>query len=524
MKERLADDWLSRINERGYDVAFCQVLLSGGKRVLRAGHSPVEHGKDVIATSADQSSVWAYQLKTGDITLKDVQKLQGQLSMLVETRPMFPGLAPNFNYHPVLVTTGEFNEPAMSLIKELNESWRARNLSALEVINGRSLLADFLELSHDFWPIAAPDVRTLRSLYLVDGNGDFDPKGFGELMMRLMQDPIATKNVGRQAAAANLFASYLLGPFYENADHWSIFSGWTITAAAIAWAGESGKSDRSDWHKPFLLAREAAENALSALAKEAADENSFRAGAMEFDDYTRVRNTTVMAAVAGAELIAGLRDEKHSAPAVVARIKSFSGRGRFLYWGEGAMSQHLVLFWLLKREGEGAAALSFLLEIIRLVVNRQQRNSTDPLPNPYLSPDECLTEMFSEIHERLMKDAVESGNLYPLIMLCARHNLRDELEALWPKITNVSMSWLFVENPVDVLQWNSDGGTEHTQQFGEQSWVDLLAAANSENPDRLPHILWTDYSFAVMFILVFRHRMLASLIKRLDDVLVVSAK
>jgi len=238
MKERLADDWLTRINERGYDVAFCQVLLSKGKRVLRAGHSPVEHGKDVIATSADLSDVWAYQLKTGDITLKDVQKLQGQMGMLVETRPMFPGLPPIFSYHPVLVTTGEFNEPAMSLIKELNESWRVRNLPALEVINGRALLADLLELSHDFWPVATPDVRTLRSLYLVEGKGDFDPKGFGELMMRLMQSSVAAKNVSRQAAAANLFASYLLGPFYENTDHWSVFRGWTICAAAIAWAGE----------------------------------------------------------------------------------------------------------------------------------------------------------------------------------------------------------------------------------------------------------------------------------------------
>ena len=114
MNERLADDWLTRINERGYDVAFCQILLSKQKRVLRAGHSPVEHGKDVIATAADQSDVWAYQLKTGDITLKDVQNLQGQLSMLVETRPMFPGLSRAFVYHPVFVTTGEFNEPAMS--------------------------------------------------------------------------------------------------------------------------------------------------------------------------------------------------------------------------------------------------------------------------------------------------------------------------------------------------------------------------------------------------------------------------
>src|SRR3954471_453432 len=72
MRERLVEDWLIRINERGYDVAFCQILLLQGRHVLRAGHSPIEHGKDVLAASVDRKKVWGYQLKTGNVSQADV--------------------------------------------------------------------------------------------------------------------------------------------------------------------------------------------------------------------------------------------------------------------------------------------------------------------------------------------------------------------------------------------------------------------------------------------------------------------
>ena len=53
MKERLVEDWLSRINERGYEVPFSQGLISTGHRVLRCGHSPTEHGKDILSVMPD---------------------------------------------------------------------------------------------------------------------------------------------------------------------------------------------------------------------------------------------------------------------------------------------------------------------------------------------------------------------------------------------------------------------------------------------------------------------------------------
>src|SRR6478672_4544288 len=131
MKERLVEDWLSRINERGYEVPFSQALISAGHRLLRSGHSPTEHGKDILSVMPD-GTVAAYQLKTGDLGQKEITNYLAQIQMLVEARPIFPGLIEPFDYRPFLVTTGEFKEPAVSLVKELNASWRSRNLQELE--------------------------------------------------------------------------------------------------------------------------------------------------------------------------------------------------------------------------------------------------------------------------------------------------------------------------------------------------------------------------------------------------------
>ncbi len=50
MKERLVADWLTKAGERGgIDVAFCQVLLAQGCRILKFGHGPTEAGKDILA-------------------------------------------------------------------------------------------------------------------------------------------------------------------------------------------------------------------------------------------------------------------------------------------------------------------------------------------------------------------------------------------------------------------------------------------------------------------------------------------
>ena len=67
MQERLVADWLTKAGERGgLDVALCQILLARGCKILRAGHSPTEAGKDIIAITPKRE-LQAYQVKSGNI-------------------------------------------------------------------------------------------------------------------------------------------------------------------------------------------------------------------------------------------------------------------------------------------------------------------------------------------------------------------------------------------------------------------------------------------------------------------------
>jgi hypothetical protein len=111
MRDRLVDDWLSRINERGYQAAFGQILLAQGFEVLRIGHSPYEHGKDVLAI-APTGEVHCFQLKGGNVGLNDLE--MEQLATLVETRPEHPRLPSNFEYRVTLVTNGIISDPALA--------------------------------------------------------------------------------------------------------------------------------------------------------------------------------------------------------------------------------------------------------------------------------------------------------------------------------------------------------------------------------------------------------------------------
>jgi hypothetical protein len=332
--------------------------------------------------------------------------------------------------------------------------------------------------------------------------------------MRLFAEK-SGKNLGRQAAAANLFTSYLIGPFQENADRWSIFRGWTLTAASIAWAGAKSNTSEGAWHEPYKLARDAARAALIALRDEAKDENQFRSHGMELDDYTCVRNVTAMAAVACVEMMS-------SAPAAptpdlfLTRLKQFIADERLLFWGEGALSQYLILIWFLERHGDHAIAKTLLLSATTLVARRNREHSEDPLPDGYHSPDDCLTQLLSETSDDETKKSVESNSLLPLILLCVRRQMRPELNAIWADITHVRMSVLRTEDPLDVLQWSADDATEHSQQFNEQSWQELADFALREDNDRVPVIFQKDPDFALMYLLTFQHRMMGSLLKHLD--------
>lgn len=519
MKERLVEDWLTRINERGYQTAFGQTLLSRGFRVLRISHSPYEHGKDVLAISPE-NEVHSYQLKDGDIDIKKWEAGYGQICALVETRPTHPALPSDYIYRPFIVTNGIFTDPALDRIAHHNSEWERRGCPKLTPISGRDLHRDIVKLAFDFWPLEPPDVRKFRSLYLVDGRGDFVPDDFARFIRTLLAGELSPSDLERRVAAANVFASYLLGEFYRQDDHWSVFRGWLLTAAHLSWAAERNGRPQCRWNESFMLARDAAMDALSCLAAECATEKAFMPKGMELDEYTSLRNTIALGAWAALCII---KDAEPSRQLCVEVIEKFAADGCLWFWGESAFSSLLSIVWLLECEGRMETARSLLLGFAAKLATDQQPDSVTPLSNPYVSADEVLKktiETRSSFQQKKRRNPVQSFTLLPLTLLMIRRDMRNELERLWPQLSQVTMTSFGPDKPWGYLEWHCDEGAERDQMFAQpQSWKQLVEFAAKPAIERLPESLRSDFQFELMFFVAYPHRINWSLIGNIDQFL-----
>ena len=173
MNERLVEDWLTKASERSYQAAFAQALLADGMRVLRVGHSPHEHGKDVLAID-ERGKVHAYQLKDGDLDLRGFERDLGQLTALVETQVEHPAISGQPAHQPWLVVSGRVSLPVEDRIRVQNIGWRKRRYTPLKLMTGTELVAKFVKMASNFWPQTPEDSHRLFNLYLAEGRASLD--------------------------------------------------------------------------------------------------------------------------------------------------------------------------------------------------------------------------------------------------------------------------------------------------------------------------------------------------------------
>lgn len=99
---RVIENWLTSVNERQYQLPFCQALAAGGETILYvSSHGPYEKGKDIITRTSD-GEIRAYQLKAGDIGLSDWREIHGEIVNLVELPIELPGEEPITEFVPYL--------------------------------------------------------------------------------------------------------------------------------------------------------------------------------------------------------------------------------------------------------------------------------------------------------------------------------------------------------------------------------------------------------------------------------------
>lgn len=81
--ERVIENWLTNTNEIGYQIPFCQYLISENHTIIYISpHSSLEQGKDIISID-ENGIVHAFQLKSGNIKTSEWRKIQGEIIDLI---------------------------------------------------------------------------------------------------------------------------------------------------------------------------------------------------------------------------------------------------------------------------------------------------------------------------------------------------------------------------------------------------------------------------------------------------------
>jgi hypothetical protein len=520
VKERLVEDWLINVGERGFEIPFCQILLAKGYRILRVSHSPYEHGKDVLAISPN-GALHAYQLKQGDIDLATFEKHGEQIRALVEADVEHPSIPRGKAHKPYLVTTGTIKDPVVDRILKLNSQWRRRGAPRLGYIDRRQLHAEFLSLSSDFWPVLPPRVQAFRGLYLATGKADFDKATFAQFLSEVLtiSGTARRSDVLRRIAAANIFASYLLAEFYRNEDYWSIYQAWVITAAHIAWAAESNKVPEKPWARSFDLALDGAKQSLDLLTQEATKSGALSPHGFELDELTRTRITVCCGAVSVFYLMRH-KDSSVVPQEIVELITSFVRQGRLLLWGEGAVVHFLLIAWLLEISSSHPLSELLLLLLLDAITTNNQHRADSKLENPYSDADEVFARLFERRKQigPIEKESKESYTLGAIVALLCRRMLRQHLARRWHGISWVPVTSFIPKKTEDLLLWRCEKGLEKTHWLNQtQSWQRLLEQSRQQETNLLPRVLVRRQDFALMFLSVYPHRASASLVKLLDS-------
>ncbi len=189
-----------------------------------------------------------------------------------------------------------------------------------------------------------------------------------------------------------------------------------MTAAAIACARERADEQNVPMYASFRLARDAAEDALNSLSKECKNKDAFKPTRLEWDEYTRVRNTVALGAWA-AWCLLNLEDQE-SCKACVEMMKSFRRESRIVFWGESAFPFICSMAWLLEQRQEVEQTERLLVDWLLAIIDKQQQESEEPLPDPYVSAEDVLKQMAEKVSDEgpSRRKAIQSYSLFPLVL------------------------------------------------------------------------------------------------------------
>jgi hypothetical protein len=524
--EKTVEHWLASVNELGYLLPFCQLLLSEGFSICHVSRqNAFEQGKDIIALDRDGIPC-AFQLKGGNITnARWRSEVWPEIEELINYQIIHPSVDPNKPHKSYLATNGELEDTVRLGIVNLNGGkWKD---TPLKVITRGQLLRKFVELSGTFIPQEVSDYKTFLDLYFSDGRELVDEQkysGFIKTILRLEEESLSKEERKRNIAASVLYTSYIISPFKKEANHISIAQTLSILSAYILAIVEHYDLDDRYWKDSFEIIWKELKTSSTDLQEEVKNDgfismvNSMWDG--EIGPYRRYLAVSYLLAFKVAQMIEGnplWRD--------IATDEFFQKfRDALPVWGEASFLPRILVFFFIKKVNLTSDQMSLygpLITALDALIKYNGRRSEGGLLSSYYGIKTAIKMSLGILNEPITESfARRSFMIKPIIDLLVRHGRREEVERHWREITYIAQE-RFIPGALWMhFLWRCDEGenrTEFPQQT--QSWNALAEAAQKIDLDAIPKTIRRQPYFLPFFLLTFPHRVDNEYVKYLDDIM-----
>lgn len=461
---------------------FASVLARQGHTVIDVAHGHLERGKDII-TRAPDGQFHAYQLKAGDIGMREYDSMKGELDRLVQATIRHPNVPEGAPFRAHLVTNGKVTGNVLDIVNVLNEDNRRlrRRFAHLEVVQKEQLTGMFVAAQGSFLPERLAPYRRLLDFLSRDGTELFPVREYAQFLNEtLFASAPRSKTAGLNTIrSAVVVTAYALVNYEAARNHYARFCAWTYLSCAVERYGRSHTLGDAALASTLSLVVSEAEAAAEELSEDAlrADQD-FMVGAV-LGDGGMVRNARRLCALGVAASLEIQRHPDRIDTAVVERFEELVVG--ISVWGESAFPYLLALVHLFERGGKPDVAQRLLLEYASIVTSSHGEGSSfPPLPDLYHDIEQSLRLALR--FDSTMPDAESfrgtSMTLLPLIHMLTRRNARGLVNAMWTHVADVAM-WQFVpQDELGYLEFSSDHGANETRFMAcPQSWAVLRQEA-----------------------------------------------
>ena len=518
MIERVAENWLTSVNERQYQIPFCQLLAAEGETVVYISpHGQREQGKDVITIGRDRVPC-AYQLKAGRVTLKDWREFHGEINELVTYPIDHPSIRTKKQHRPYFVTNGTAADPVLSAIVSANRFWVKNGAKPVQLIARDELVSRFVKAHGSYLPRDPTEFSVFLDLVVKGGKDPFAKANFARFLESIL--PLNARprpkfrDIERALSSVVLLTTYVTQGCVRENNNWALFEAWVMVASYILAIAEHHAVPAAHWTTPFELSELGAVRALEALADECEKNTTlFTQGNPLTDGAVYGPRITILCGLLAA---LNLRRRIRGEP-IHPYVQDFlNGHLRKVnLWGESAVPYLWLAALESEQRGQHTVAEGLLFQVLTAIVEVNGRKGR-ALPSPYWGPEDALGLASGfDLTNRETFDG-HSYTAEPLIDFLARRLSRRSLASIWEKITKVQFTEFFVKESWEWFRWRAEHGSlKTTMPRIPESWDRLLAHATVP-PQGLSPLVVSRPHFALLFALVFPHRFSCDLVKLVE--------